>query len=58
MSPEYVRLSKAHQLFYDLICGFSIGIEFVDSDDLNEGDLFAMFVDLGILRITYVISQV
>ena len=51
-------MSKAHQLFYDLICGFSIGIEFVDSDDLNEGDLFAMFVDLGILRITYVISQV
>ena len=42
---------------FDFITGMSIGIEFFLGDDLQEGDTFAMTIDLLIIRITYVRSK-
>ena len=42
---------------FSFITGFSIGIEFYTGDALMDGDKFAMTLDLGIVRLTYVITE-
>lgn len=37
------------------ITGMSVGIEFFTGDDLEEGDKFAMVLNLAIVRLTLVV---
>jgi hypothetical protein len=45
-------------ILFDFISGMSIGIELFTGDDLEEEDVFAMQIDLLILRITYIRKRV
>ena len=40
-----------------MISGFCLGIEFFFGEDLIQGDKFAMNIDLGIIRINYIITD-
>ena len=42
---------------FDFITGMSVGIEFFVGEDLQDGDSFAMTIDLLIIRVTYVRSK-
>jgi hypothetical protein len=46
-----------HQIFLNFITGFSVGLELFLGDDLEENDKFACNIDLGIFRMTYVLSE-
>ena len=46
-----------HSILFDFISGFCVGIEIFTGDDLLEGDKFALTLDLGIIRVSYVISE-
>lgn len=41
-------------LTFDFITGFSVGIELFFGDDAMDGDQFAVCLDLGIFRLTYI----
>lgn len=42
---------------FSFITGLSFGIELFLGDALDEGDSFAMTIDLGIIRFTYVLTS-
>ena len=42
---------------FSFITGMSLGIKFYTGDDLDEGDRFAMSIDLFIINITYVLTE-
>lgn len=43
--------------FLDFITGMKVGVEFFTGDDLEEGDAFAMTLDLLIIRLTFVKAE-
>jgi hypothetical protein len=45
-------------ILLDFISGMSLGIELFIGDDLEEDDVFAMQIDMLIIRITYVRKRV
>jgi len=45
-------------ILLDFISGMCLGIELFTGDDLEEDDVFAMQIDLLILRITYIRKRV
>ena len=47
-----------HLVHLYFITGMCFGIEFFIGDALVEGDKFAMNLDLGIARLTYIYSSV
>lgn len=56
IGPAYqaYAVSDMNLILLDFISGMSIGIEFFTGEDLDPEDVFAMQVDLLIIRITFV----
>jgi len=52
-----VECSLINLFSFDFITGMSVGIEFFVGEDLQDGDSFAMTIDLLIIRVTYVRSK-
>ncbi len=46
-----------HNLIVTFIPGIKLGIEFFIGEDLEEGDAFALTLDLLVLRFTYFITK-
>ena len=53
----HAERSLINLISFDFITGMSVGIELFLGDDLQDGDSFAMTIDLLIIRVTYVRSK-
>ena len=46
-----------YSILLSFIPGVVVGLEFFTGNDLMEGDKFAAVLSLGILRLTFVVSE-